>query len=471
VLKAVPLNEGIVTTSRTVWRPTIPQALRRADVLPTLVVLFAVALIAYLPLEAALIGGLPASVYWVLRLAPDGIVMVLAAAVVLLGDRAARTTPVRTVWAIAAVCVVLVLANAARGISVSDSVNAIRLVIRYLVLGLLVWWALADRPSGGPLIVGSVLLAGLVQVAVATVEAVAGLIHAASGSAGFDLSSVLFVDGSLGRYDRLGLLLMSVAIAVLATGRQISRARFALLVACMVLLFLTTSRQAMAGLAIASILLALIPGVAKPRRAIVLSFFVISVILILVTPRQSAPVGADDPDVIGGAFPSPIASTPPSPIKGGVDLSLDPNRNFRLFYNLELAPWAAVTEPLLGFGPRQQVADQPDPRLVARFEAAGMGWSWARQFTNDSEYASLIVQFGVIAPALILILILLIMARVAATAARTDGGFAGFAVANAAAVLVAAWFGPTLEIRTVSIIFWVALMAAIAASRRTVADH
>jgi hypothetical protein len=460
-----------VTTSRTAWRPRIQQAFRGADVLPTLVVTLAVVLIVYLPLEAALIGGLPESLYWVLRLAPDGIVAVLAAAVVLLRDRKAQTAPVRIVWAIAAVSVVLVLANTSRGISVSDSVNAIRLVVRYLVLGLLVWWALADRPSGGPLIVRSVLVAGLMQVVIATVEVLAGLIHAASGSAAFDPSSVLFVDGSLGRYDRLGLLLMSAAIAVLATGRQISRARFVLLIACVALLFLTTSRQAMAGLAIAGIVLALMPGVAKPRRAIDLAFVVISLILILVTPRESAPVGADDPEAIGGALPSPIASIPPSPTKGGVELSLDPNRNFRLFYNMELAPWAAVTEPLLGFGPRQQVADQPDPRLVARFEAAGMPWTWARQFTNDSNYASLIVQFGVIAPALLLGLVLVIMLRVAAMAPRPGTGFAGFALANAAAVLVAAWFGPTLEIRTVSIIFWVALMAALAASRRTVDDH
>jgi hypothetical protein len=211
---------------------------------------------------------------------------------------------------------------------------------------------------------------------------------------------------------------------------------------------------------------------AQRRRGVAFMFFIASIALILVTPRLPAPVAADDPDAIGGDLTSPPVVIAPPLTKGGVDLSLDPNRNFRLFYNLEIAPWAAVTEPLIGFGPRQQVAEQPDPRLAARFEDAGMGWSWARQFTNDSNYASLVVQFGIVAPAMLLGLILLTVTHLAA-AARAGEGFALFALTNAAAVLVAAWFGPALEIRTVSIIFWVALMAAVAAAQRplSISDH
>ena len=139
-----------MNTPTTAWRPTITQAVTGAPVLPTLVVAYALALIVYLPLEPALIGWLPPTAYWVLRLLPDFLVAVLALAVVLFGDRAARTTPIRILWAVAAVCLILVVANAARGFSVVDPVNAIRVVVRYMVLGLLVWWALIGRQSAGP---------------------------------------------------------------------------------------------------------------------------------------------------------------------------------------------------------------------------------------------------------------------------------------------------------------------------------
>ena len=91
-----------------------------------------------------------------------------------------------------------------------------------------------------------------------------------------------------------------------------------------------------------------------------------------------------------------------------------------------------------------------------------MPWSWARLFMNDSNYGSLVVQFGIVAPALFLLFLLSISARVGWTATRPFGGFARFAALNAVAVLVAAWFGPTFEIRMTSIILWVALMTAMA---------
>jgi hypothetical protein len=443
------------------WRPAITQAVTSAPLLPTTVVAYALALIVYLPVEPALIGWLPPTAYWIVRLLPDALVVLLALAVVLLGDRMARTTPVRILWAVAAVCLILVVANAARGFSVIDSVNAIRVVVRYMILGLLVWWALIGRPSAGPLVIGAVLVAGGVQVIFSAVEILARIIPSV-GTQTLDTSSLFFIGGSLGRYDRLGLLLMSVVLAAIATNDRIGRVRAGLLIACMVLLYLTTSRQAMIGLGVASALLLVFPGTPARRRAVALTVAAVSVLFVLAVPLRTPPPVADDLDSPVVQAPASQDPSKPTGTKGEVELSVDPNLNFRLFYNLTLAPWAASTEPMLGFGPLAHVAEQPDPRIRARLEAAGMPWSWARLFMNDSNYASLVVQFGIIAPALFLALLLSITARVALAATRPFGGFARFAALNAVAVLVAAWFGPTFEIRMISIILWVALMAAMA---------
>jgi hypothetical protein len=450
-----------VNTPSTAWRPAITQAVTGAPLLPTTIVAYALALIVYLPIEPALIGWLPPTAYWIVRLLPDAIVAVLALAVVLLGDRTARTTPVRILWAVGAVCLLLVVANAVRGFSVIDSVNAIRVVVRYMVLGLLVWWALIGRASAGPLVIVAVLVAGAVQVIFSTVEILARIIPAI-GTQTLDSSALFFIGGSLGRYDRLGLLLMSVVLAAIATNDRIGRPRAALLVACMVLLYLTTSRQAMIGLGVASALLLVFPGTPARRRAVALTVAALSVAFVLAVPLRTPPPVADDPDTPVVQAPAPADPSKPTGTKGEVALSVDPNLNFRLFYNLTLAPWAATTEPLLGFGPLAHIAEQPDPRLRARLEAAGMPWSWARLFMNDSNYGSLVVQFGIVAPALFLLFLLSITARVAWTATRPFGGFARFAALNAVAVLVAAWFGPTFEIRMTSIILWVALMTAMA---------
>ena len=45
-----------------------------------------------------------------------------------------------------------------------------------------------------------------------------------------------------------------------------------------------------------------------------------------------------------------------------------------------------------------------------------MSWSFARGFTNDSNYATLVIQFGAILSAIFILLILTTMARIARTA-------------------------------------------------------
>ena len=475
-------SRGALKTVSSAWGTELHCALARDGLLRTVVVVYAVALILYLPLETALISGLPPTAYWILRLLPDALVAALALATVALGDRRARTMPVRILWALGAVCLILTVANSLRGISLYDSVNAIRLVVRYLILGLLVWWASMGQASLAPLVVPAVLGSGLVQIAIVAVQVVQRIADSLGRATGFDSSSLLFVDGSTGRYDRLGLLLMSVAIAAFATTDRITRSRISIVAACVAILYLSTSRQAALGMAIAFGLLALVPSVSSRYRGLAAGLAALSIVLVVATPGQATPAPSDESDLTLGppataaplatptVLPSAAPLAPPTPpvvpaTKDEIRLTLDPNRNFRLFYNLVVTPWAAVTEPVIGFGPRQQLAEHPDPRLAAQFESAGMSWSWARRFTNDSNYATLVIQFGVVASLLFLLLTVSLIVRAARVAIRNASTFARFAVANSAAVLVAAWFGPAFEMRMVSIILWVSVMGAIATVR------
>jgi hypothetical protein len=422
---------------------------------------FALTLILYLPIEAALLVALPPAPYWFLRLLPDALIVVAALAVIVVGDPRASTTPIRILWAVGAVALLIVIANTARGIPVADSINAVRVLTRYLVLGLIMWWAVDGRDRLGTVVIGAILLSGAIQVGIATIELVTRVpVAAESGVAGW-----FFLEGSFGRYDRFGLFMMSVIVAVVATADRRTPWRFALLAACALFLYLSTSRQAVVGLGVACAILMVWPRVPLERRAIAAGTGVLALVLLLTSPSGlQPPLDVSEPDA-----PATSGHGVSRPIKDSIVLSTNPNLNFRLFYNLQLAPWAALTEPVVGFGPRQQVALAPDPRLIARVESAGMDWAWARNFTNDSNYASMIIQFGVIVPALFLLLLLWTMFSVARAEWVRRDPTARFAVAFAGATIVAAWFGPAFEIRTVSLTLWIGLMAAMAA-RRLVAE-
>jgi hypothetical protein len=433
-------------------------ALPGAWSLPKVVVTWGLFLILYLPIELALIGGLPEALYWTLRLLPDAITALLALAVVVLGDRRARTTPVRIMWIVAAVCGAIILVNAARGISVVDSINALRVLTRYLVLGLMVWWAAAGRWDIRQPVIKAVLLAGLMQLVFGAIDVLSRLVLMADGSIPAEFGSLFFIDGTLGRYDRFGLLLMTFVLAVVAASDRLDRRQTLVVAAGLALLYLSTSRQAMVGLGIASLLMAVLPHTLPQRRVLAVAMAVAAVAFVIGTPSRLPPPPTGDPDGAGSGEAGQISGE-----KGDFSMTLDPKRNFRLFYNLEVMPWAAVTEPVVGFGPRQHVAEFTDPRLIARFEAGGMKWDGARRFTNDSNYAAMVVQFGVVAPTLFLVAAFGAVLIALREAWRKGASVARFAALNGVAVIFAAATGPDFEIRPTSIVFWLALSAVMVA--------
>jgi hypothetical protein len=453
-------------------RLAVTQALTGIGTLQGLVVASALALIVYLPVETALIGSLPGVWYWVARLLPDGLVAALAIGVVAVGDRRARTLPIRLLWIVGAIAGVVVVADWARGFSVVDSINAIRVFTRYLVLGLLVWWALGDGHRIGPIILTALFVVGGLEIAVAAVQIVARVPGVLSGSAAAAPSSFFFLSGTLGRYDRFGLLMMSVIIGIVATGQPLRRAAIGLLAVCLLLLYLSTARQAMVGLVVAGLVVAVAPRMLAWNRALGVALAALGVALVFATPRvlPAQPQANDETSGSAGTPPAAATSEDSQNVtvsKGRLDLSTVATKNFRLYYNLDVLPWAAVTRPLLGFGPGENLAVRPAPLLKAKIESTGISWDFARRFMADSNYASLVVQFGVIAPGLFLLLLGAVTARVGWDAIRRGDPFARFAAVFAIAVLAAAWFGPAFEIRPLSVLLWVALMAALATVRRS----
>ena len=201
----------------------------------------------------------------------------------------------------------VVVVNTARGFPVADSVNALRVLVRYLVLGVLLWWAVDGRGHVDILVIRGVLIAGVLQIAVASIQIVSRIV----GPHGTDLNStgLFFLDGTLGRYDRFGLLLMGTIIAFVATTTRIRSWRLLPIAACVVLLFLSTSRQAMVGLSVACLLIALLPALTQRHRVFASTMAAVGLAMILVSPAgMVAPAPSSEP---GSATSTPTPSGEP----------------------------------------------------------------------------------------------------------------------------------------------------------------
>ena len=280
--------------------------------------------------------------------------------------------------------------------------------------------------------------------------------------------------GSTGRYDRFGLLIGALIIAVVSLIAVRPRRGYVLLVTlAVVVLFWSTSRQAMIGVAAAGLVVAIWPRISRLGRAMGVALIVTTMAMVIATQmgRGELGLGGEDdrppaasagPAASGGPPSGPSAPILPSRTLGSSALSADPNRNFRLYLNLVLGPWAALEEPVFGLGPGRHERDDADPRLIARVEADGLQWNFARHYVNDSNYASLMLQFGLVAT--IAFLSLLIGTLVVATRAawRRPDPLTLFATAFGVGCLAAAAFGPSFEIRQTSVILWLSLFGAVA---------
>ena len=430
----------------------------------------ALALIVYLPLEPAILGTLPGSAYWVARLLPDGLVVLLVAATLWL-DRRAQCTPDRLMLAIAAVAIAITAITVVRGQSASDAINSVRVLVRYPLLGLVLWRWGALLPLIPLRVIQAILVAGTIQVAIGLASVALTTLDTGS------LSDSYLLAGTVGRYDRYGPLLAATVVAMIAWAMDSGWRRWfwPLLLTTLPLMYLSTSRQAMIGLALAGGIAAILPMVTLRMRAMACTIALVAVAMILLTPTTIAARsddGGDDPaggpaaaatEPTGAANPG--ASVEPEngkpTVKGGAALSAEPQRNFRLFLLLSVAPWALGQEPLVGFGPGQHIAKDPDPRLEEFMARSDVEWSAAVGYMNDSQYTSLAIQFGIPATAAFLALLLGSLLVAARAAFATTVPVARFSLMFGLMALAAAVLGPFFEARTDSILLWIPLLVTV----------
>ena len=353
-------------------------------------------------------------------------------------------------------CIAIGLVNVLRGLSIVDSVNALRVLMRYPMLALVLLRAARHDPGVNLWVRRAIVLAVALQLGIGVVEIASAVANVLPNGTIADLPGSLLAVGTTGRYDRFGLIIAALAPLVLVgaveRGRIVSGV---LLVASWIILYWSTSRQAMLAMVAGLVVLAFLPRVRPSIRGVAIVGCVLGLLMALTTSAAVAvggiPVGGDG---------APGSGTPQVIAKGSTELSLNPNRNFRLYLDFALTPWVLAQEPILGFGPGLHDDVVTDPRLQARLESDGMPWSYARYFMNDSNYASMLIQFGLVASAAFIAMLLGAVAVIARHAWTDTDPLLRFALAFSIGTLVAAAFGPAFEIRPTSATMWLAIAVA-----------
>jgi len=95
-----------------------------------------------------------------------------------------------------------------------------------------------------------------------------------------------------------------------------------------------------------------------------------------------------------------------------------------------------------------------------------MVWAYAQPYMNDSNYASLVIRFGLVSALLfgaLLLAVALLLIRRAFRAPTEPLVVAAFGLL--VAVATAAAFGPAFEIRMTSSLLWITAFAAIGSRR------
>ena len=457
----VGLDPGTVTAA----------PMRRRLRLSRIAAFVGLALLVYLPLEPALLSPLRGLPYWILRLLPDALIAVLATATLWV-DRGAYRTPDKLISAVIITGFAITAITVVRGQSAEDAINAQRVLLRYALLGLVLWRSVPDQASLPLRMIQTIILAGAIQVVIGLASVIWSV--ATTGS----FADSVFLAGTVGRYDRYGPLLAAMALGILAWSMASGmRVWFwPLLISAAPLLYLSTSRQAMAGLVVAALVAAVLPRVTNRIRVLAAIMAASAALMILLTPSKiAAPANAysDEgpsisvtatpiPSNAATAVPSDSASETAQPIaKGGSALSSDPRRNFRLYLLLVVLPWAAEQEPLVGFGPGQQSAVVPDPRLEQFVANSGLRWSAVVGYMNNSQYASLVIQFGIPATMAFLALLIGSLGIAARAALSSNEPVVRFSLFFGLMALTDAALGPFFEARTDSILLWIPLLVAV----------
>jgi len=440
--------------------------------------LLGIVLLIYLPFENAVLSVLPAPLFWPFRLAPDGIIAALALGGIL--ERRDRNETQSLLALSGVVVCALVIIYGFAGVGATDTVNATRVVLRYPILALLIWRYARYWPGYEQDLLAALVTFVLLTIATGIVEVGLALVT--------QHRLVVPLAGATGRYDRFGLI--SMAAVIILSAAVLPRHRTAgvgALIAASLLLFASTSRQAVAGTAVGLLVLSLAPlviprlgtgsrasptGAHRPAgrdpiaprmSAAAVGFGGVTVLLVVLS---LIPLGTPSPTVIvsGSSAPEPVASSGPTPTsaarsnggaRAGFSLSLDPNRNFRLFYNIVVVPEAVREKPLFGFGPRALDPTDPDPAMRRLIESHGMAWSWASRYVDDSNYASLIVKFGLPATGVFVLAILLVLRAAISPGTTASAALRRVVVGTGIAILAVAWLGPAFELRPLSAAFWI----------------
>ena len=259
----------------------------------------ALALVLYLPIEP-------------LRLMPDALVALAAGlAIVVPGPK--RMLGVGLILLLGVAAALIIGLDMIRGFGPGDTINALRVLLRYAVMGAALYAVVRDPSPLLRRLAAAIVISAAIQFFAAAVEFIVELgktISSAISSGSFSTSNLLGVDGTTGRYDRLGYLMVAALLILICKAIT------------------------------AMVLLAIAPGLARRERLWRLGFAVFVLLLVVGLPIHSQ--GGSE----NGDSTTPTPNEPGDhPSRGSTALSLDPNKNFRLYLTLRLLPWAAFQEP------------------------------------------------------------------------------------------------------------------------------
>lgn len=324
-------------------------------------------------------------------------------------------------------------------------------------------------------------------LAVAVIEALIGLVQSVGGAgvASWFAAPIVTVDGrivqqitpgligakifgTLARYDRFGNYLMLMFLLGLALWPIVrSRQRPKLLVALGIIALaasLSFSRQAWLGMGVGILLITLIDKRRRTMLFLGLALLFLPFIFVLgEAPTQST----------SGGNPATVLTRMLEPFSPQYWQSVT-NDGGRVYYVAVVGPKLLEGSPWFGFGPGRfgSLVTRLYPTSV--YEQLGVSNYFASNFSLDIQWMAMLGQVGILGVAAFLWL----FARVVLLSYREYSRLPRYSWPRALALALLAWsaglwlitfLGPNLEIRVVSLNFW--LLAALVQVNRTLPVH